>query len=153
MNPLTPGGPPMTLSRSKSLLTALAALALSPIAFAHDGPNADHLKAPPDALAVTAAVTTGSGPNTYQSGANWCQTTTGQVELGSATHGGIVVDKAGLIYISMDGGPHGILVYSPDGKMVRGIADKYTGIHGLNINDENGEQFIYGAWLKGKEAI
>ena len=45
----------------------------------------------------------------------------------------------------MDGGPHGIMVYSPDGKMVRGIADKYTGIHGLMINEEKGEEFLYGA--------
>ena len=134
----------MKLDR-KSLSAALAALVLSPIAFAHDGPAADHLKAPPDALSITAAVTTGSGVNTYQSVANWCQTPVGKVELGSPTHGGVVVDKAGLIYISMDGGPHGILVYGADGKMVRGIVDKDTGIHGLCINEENGEEFIYGA--------
>src|SRR6202000_2087376 len=46
-----------------------------------------------------------------------------------------------------------ILVYGADGKMVRGIADKDTGIHGLCINTENGEEFLYGAWLKGNEAV
>lgn len=138
----------MKLART-SLSAALAALVFSPLAFGHDGPGAEHRSAPPDALSVTAAVVTGSGVNTYQSVANWCQTPTGKVELGSATHGGVVVDKAGLIYISMDGGPHGLLVYGADGKMVRGIADKYTGIHGLNINEENGEEFIYGARNRG----
>ncbi len=135
----------MNVTHRKSWLTAIAALALSPLALAHNGPESEHLQPPPDALSITALVTSGSGVNTYQSVPNWCQTPTGRVDLGSPTHGGVVVDKAGLIYISMDGGPHGILVYGADGKMVRGIADKYTGIHGLMINDENGEQFLYGA--------
>jgi hypothetical protein len=135
------------------LACALGALALAPFAVAHDGPASEHLQPPADALAITAAVTTGSGTNTYQSVANWCQVPDNKPELGSPTHGGVAVDKAGLIYFSMDGGPHGIMVYTPEGKMVHGIADKYTGIHGLMINEESGEEFIYGAWLKGKEAI
>lgn len=132
----------------KSLLRSsfvACALAAAPFAFGHDGTAADHSNAPADALSVTAAVTTGSGANTYTSVPNWCQTPTGKAELGSPTHGGVIVDKAGLIYVAMDGGPDGFLVYSADGKFVKGIAPKYTGMHGVWLNVENGEEFIYAA--------
>jgi hypothetical protein len=138
--------PTMTFAHRKTLLAALLAAGFAGSAlFAHNGPDSEHLAPPKDALCVTADVRTGTGANTYQSVANWCQIPGGKVDLGSPTHGGVAVDKAGNIYFSMDGGPHGILVYAPDGKMVRGIADKYTGIHGLMINEEKGEEFLYGA--------
>jgi hypothetical protein len=127
----------------------MVVLLAGPQVLAH--PDSDG-QAPPDSLAVTTVIKTGSGENTYQSVANWCQIPEGRTNLGS-THGGVVVDKQGLIYFSMEQGPHGILVYSADGKLVRGMADKYLGIHGLCINDENGEQFIYAAHLAGREAL
>lgn len=143
----------MSASRSRLKTAALASLLAAPLCLAHMGPEAEHSGAPKDALCVTAAVRTGVGANTYVSVPNWCEIPGGKPDLGSPTHGGVVVDKSGNIYFTMDGGPHGILVYTPDGKFVRGIADKHTGIHGLCINEENGEEFLYGAWLKGKEAL
>ena len=128
-----------------------AALLLSTLALAHDG---DHsLAPPPDALCVTAQVRSGEGAFTYQSVANWCQLPDNRPDLGSPTHGGVVVDKEGNIYFTMDGGPHGIMEYSPDGKQIRAFADKFVGIHGLCLNEENGEQFLYGAHLKGRQAV
>ena len=127
-----------------------AGLALGSVVLAH--PGHDGLAAPPDALCVTAVVRTGSGENTYQSVANWCQVPEGRQNLGS-THGGVLVDKDGNIYFSMDQGPEGILVYSPDGKLLRSFADKFVGIHGMCLNDEDGEQFIYAAHLKGRQAV
>jgi len=132
-------------------LIALAAIALSPLALAHDG---DHLgDAPPDARGVTHQVIAGEGANTYQSVPNWCQMPEGRKNLGS-THGGVVVDKKGNIYFSMDTGPDAILVYGPDGKMIKGIggADLLK-IHGVCLNEENGEEFIYGAHLGGARAV
>lgn len=121
------------------------------VAPAHDG---DHtMPAPPDAKCVTEKVRAGSGANTYESVPNWCQIPGGKPDLGSPTHGGVVVDKQGNIYFSMDGGPHGILVYTPDGKQVRAFADKFVGIHGMCLNEETGEQFLYGAHLAGKQAV
>ena len=133
-------------------LIALAAIALSPFALAHDG---DHsaADAPPDARGVTHQVIAGEGANTYQSVPNWCQMPEGRKNLGS-THGGVVVDKKGQIYFSMDTGPDAILVYGPDGKMIKGIggADLLK-IHGMCLNEENGEEFIYGAHLGGARAV
>ena len=123
------------------------------IALAHLGPDSEHLQAPPDALCITAEVRTGTGANVYEVVPNWCQVPDNKPDLGSPTHGGVFVDKDGLIYFTMDGGKQGIMVYSPEGKFVKSIADKYVGIHGVWLNTENGEQFIYGAWLKGKKAL
>jgi DNA-binding beta-propeller fold protein YncE len=129
-----------------ALLVAVAGVAL-----AHEG--VDHTHAPADALAVTHAVRVGEGDNTYESVPNWCQMPQGRQTLGP-THGGIVEDKEGNIYFTMDGGPNAILVYKPDGAFVRALGDeKLTGIHGLCINDENGEQFLYAAHLKGRQAL
>jgi sugar lactone lactonase YvrE len=127
---------------------ALAALT-SAVVLAH--PEAG-LPVPPDSAAVTSVIKTGSGDNSYQSVANWCQIPEGRKTLWS-THGGVVVDKQGLIYFTMNSDAPGILVYSADGKLVRGIAGNLTGIHGLCINEENGEQFLYGAHLSGSNAV
>src|SRR6185437_5209864 len=58
--PDQPGGTCMKMTHRKSWIAALAAIALSPVAFAHNGPETEHLQAPPDALSVTSAVTSGS---------------------------------------------------------------------------------------------
>src|SRR5689334_7685264 len=83
---------------------AASLLSLAPLALAHDGDHPAGLQPPPDAKGVTQLVIAGEGPNTYQSVPNWCQMPAGRQTLG-ATHGGVVVDKKGNIYFSMDGGP------------------------------------------------
>jgi DNA-binding beta-propeller fold protein YncE len=124
------------------------------LASAHEG--VDQSKAPPDAKSVTEAVVTGEGDNTYKALPKWCQIPENKPSLGP-THGGIVVDKAGNIYFSLDGGvdaaKNGLLVYKPDGTFIKGIAPGMTGMHGLAINEENGEEFIYAAHLAGKQAV
>src|SRR5437773_1144413 len=131
-----------TLHRTANALLVSAFL-FSPAAFAHDG---DHPNpAPPDAKSVTQQVLVGAGAETYQSVPNWCQLPPGRTNLGD-THGGVVVDKAGQIYFSMNSGDQAILVYGADGKMIKGIGGKdLVGIHGMCLNEENGEEFIYGA--------
>jgi sugar lactone lactonase YvrE len=133
-------------------LIALATLSLAPGCFAHEhGHHAE--EAPPDALSTTHEVVAGQGENTYKSVPNWCQLPEGRQNLGS-THGGVVVDKKGQIYFSMDGGDHGILIYGPDGKLIKGIGGKrLLGIHGMCLNEENGEEFIYAAHLGAKRAV
>src|SRR6476661_9977175 len=94
----------------------LAGAAWVSVACGHDAP--DSVEPPPDAACVTSQVRSGTGENTYQSVPNWCQIPEGRKNLGS-THGGVVVDKKGQIYFSMDGGPDAILVYGADGKMIK----------------------------------
>jgi DNA-binding beta-propeller fold protein YncE len=57
-------------------------------------------------------------------------------------HGGAVIDRAGNIYISTDT-DRGIVVFSKDGKYVRAFGP--TRIHGLELRNENGTEYIYAA--------
>ena len=57
-------------------------------------------------------------------------------------HGGLVVDKAGNVYVTTDTG-RGIVVFSPSGKFLRAFGP--TRIHGLELREENGVEYIYGA--------
>src|SRR3954471_8423686 len=57
-------------------------------------------------------------------------------------HGGVVIDKAGNIYVTTDT-PRGIVVFSSEGKFLRAVGP--TKIHGLEIREENGKEYIYGA--------
>ena len=124
------------------------------VALGHGVGNHGHDAPPPaDARATTHVVWAGEGANTYRSVANWCALPAGRQNLG-ATHGGVVVDKKGNIYFSMDSGDQGILVYGPDGKLIKGVGGKeLVGIHGMCLNEENGEEFIYAAHLKAKRAV
>lgn len=126
--------------------TILMGLALS--ATAHD----DALTGKPhDGAAVTHAVRTGSGIEMYESVPNWCQLPPGQTEIGN-THGAIVVDRAGNIYINSDT-KRSIMVYTPDGQFVRSFGEDFVAIHGMALHQEGGEEFIYAAHLGGAQAV
>src|SRR5687768_6315000 len=57
-------------------------------------------------------------------------------------HGGVVLDKAGNIYVTTDT-KRGIVIFSPDGKFLR--TNGPTRIHGLEVREENGVEYIYAA--------
>ncbi len=65
-------------------------------------------------------------------------------------HGGTVIDKAGTIYVTTDT-ERGIVVFSPQGKFLRAVGP--TRIHGLEIREENGTEYIYGARPNDHEVI
>jgi DNA-binding beta-propeller fold protein YncE len=57
-------------------------------------------------------------------------------------HGGAVIDRAGNIYVSTDT-PRGIIVFSPAGEFLKACGP--TRVHGLEIRQENGREYIYAA--------
>ena len=67
-----------------------------------------------------------------------------------ACHGGLVIDKTGSIYVTTDT-ERGILVFSPAGKFLRAVGPSH--IHGLEIREENGEEYIYAARPRQHEVI
>ena len=67
------------------------------------------------------------------------ETTPGGQPIG-ACHGGAAIDKAGNIYVTTDT-ERGILVYNSAGKFQKAVGP--TRIHGLEIRDENGTEYIY----------
>ena len=57
-------------------------------------------------------------------------------------HGGVVIDKAGNIYVSTDT-ERGLVVFSPQGKFLRAVGP--IRIHGLELKSEKGGEYIYAA--------
>lgn len=68
------------------------------------------------------------------------------------THGGVVIDDAGLVYSNTDTA-RSIMVHAPDGSFVRSLASGYPGIHGMAIREEDGQEYIYAAHLAGKQVL
>lgn len=64
------------------------------------------------------------------------------------THGGVVSDKAGNIYVSTQS-DSGILVYDESGKFLRSIANTYPGIHSLQHSTEESVEYFYATVHKG----
>ena len=92
----------------------------------------------------------GCGEMTFDTVPGWGLGADGKSVVGP-THGGVVVDKAGLIYTSA---LRGVYVFSPDGQIVnRFIGPDYEAIHDIEIREEEGEEYIYGARNVAGEAI
>ncbi|HEY0550512.1 MAG TPA: 6-bladed beta-propeller [Verrucomicrobiae bacterium] len=70
-------------------------------------------------------------------------------QLGSC-HGGVVIDKAGNIHVTTDT-RRGIVVFSPDGKFLR--TNGPARIHGLELREENGQEYIYAARPSDHEVL
>src|SRR6266480_6762703 len=65
-------------------------------------------------------------------------------------HGGVVMDKAGNIYVTTDT-KRGIVVFSPDGKFLRAVGP--TRIHGLEVREEKGVEYLYCARPADHEVV
>ncbi len=137
------------MQKARALIFLTAAAVLTASVFAHEPGDGPEPK-PRDDTQDTVPVVTGSGANTFQTVPDWGHIP-GKINIGP-THGAVVIDKAGLIYTSTDSA-RGIYVFKPDGTLVTTLAAEFTGIHGMNIREENGEEFIYAAHLKGKQAL
>ena len=104
---------------------------------------------PPASTAARAAgakLKTGNGAWTYEVVSNWGQLPPGKSFGG--THGAIATDKAGHLYVSTQS-ETGILVYSPDGVLIRTIANEYPEVHSIFYAQESGEEFLYTTVQKG----
>jgi DNA-binding beta-propeller fold protein YncE len=67
-----------------------------------------------------------------------------------ACHGAALIDKAGNIYVTTDT-PRGIVVFTPDGKFKRAFGPSH--IHGAEIREEGGVEFIYAARPQSHEVV
>ena len=98
----------------------------------------------------TSAVRTGSGIMTFDTIPAWGLGPDGKSVLGP-THGSVVIDKAGNIYTSAN---KGVVVFNPDGKVVRSFVDEeHSSLHDMEIREEDGVEYIYGARNKGGVGI
>src|SRR5262249_41443837 len=93
-----------------------------------------------------ASLVTGNGEWTYEVISGWGTLPVG-VNFGG-THGAVAQDNAGNIYISTQS-VTGVLVYSPEGHMLRTIAAAYPEIHSLVHAIEDGKEYFYATVQKG----
>lgn len=102
------------------------------------------------AQAQTEPVRMGCGIMTFDTVPGWGLRPDGQSALGP-THGSVVIDRAGNIYTSAK---KGVVVFSPDGKVVHSYegAD-YSNIHDMELHEEEGTEYIYGARNQDAEGI
>ncbi len=105
-------------------------------------------------LPLTAAeikpVRMGCGIMTFDTAPGWGLDDSGQSQIGS-THGSVVVDSKGQVYTSSN---LGIFVFTPDGMLVRRhLGGDFTGLHDMEIRNEEGRDFLYGARNVAGEGI
>ena len=92
----------------------------------------------------------GAGLMTFDTVPGWGLTADGKSAIGP-THGGVIVGKDGTIYTSAD---KGVIAFSPDGKVTREFpGEPYTKLHDIEIRDENGTEYLYGARNANAEGI
>jgi DNA-binding beta-propeller fold protein YncE len=65
-------------------------------------------------------------------------------------HGGVVLDKAGNIYVTTDT-ERGVVVFSSAGRFLRAAGP--TRIHGLEVREENGTEYLYCARPSDHEVV
>ena len=92
----------------------------------------------------------GSGGMTFDTVPGWGLGPKGESQLGS-THGGVVVSKTGEVFVSAN---KGVVVFSPTGKKLREyVGAEYMMMHDIEIREEDGVEFIYGARNKNREGV
>ena len=97
-----------------------------------------------------APVRMGAGEMTFDTVPGWGLRPDGVSPLGP-THGGVVVDKMGNIYTSAQAG---IFVFSPEGKVIHTyLGPEYSNCHDIEIREEEGVEYIYGARNNDAEGI
>src|SRR5271154_7443285 len=101
------------------------------------------------AAIVLASTTAFAAELKYSNTPNFFEQNPGGKPIGPC-HGGTVIDKAGNIYVTTDT-ERGIIVFSPEGKFMRAFGP--TRIHGLELRNENGVEYIYGARPSDHEVL
>ncbi len=84
----------------------------------------------------------GAGAHVYEWVPDWLRLPDGQAELGN-THGEVVVDRAGNLYINTDT-EQAVMVFAPDGTHLRSWGAEFAnGLHGMCLVEEDDGEFLY----------
>lgn len=93
----------------------------------------------------------GVEPHRYVWVHDWLQVPGGG-DLGN-THGEIVVDRSGLLYLNTDT-ERAVMVYRPDGSFVRAWGSEFAnGLHGMCLADEGGRQVLWFTHFNRHEVV
>jgi hypothetical protein len=103
-------------------------------------------------LAVTTLVATVTAALDFTAIGNWPSLPQGKAQIGNM-HGDIAVSSAGDVYVSVQDPQGGLQVYAEDGRFLRTIASAPPDVHGFVIRLQSDGEFIYGARMRGQEAL
>ena len=90
----------------------------------------------------------GHGTHRYRVIADWGKLNASQYPIVNCH--AMVQTKDGLLHTLCDGVRNNFLIYDKSGKLVKSWGTEYPGAHGLEVFDENGEEFFYiadGGWM------
>ena len=132
------------VKQSQSRRAFLAAAGAT--AFTSVVPAGAYAKEAPKHVTPSETLLTGNGEFTYEVVTAWGSLPTGTTFGG--THGAIAQDKAGNIYVSTQS-TTGILVYSPDGRLLKTIASAFPEVHSMVHAEEDGVEYFYTTVQKG----
>jgi len=100
--------------------------------------------------ATVKPVRMGKAPMIFETVPGWGLDANGKSQLGS-THGGVVVDKAGNVFVSAN---KGVVVFDTNGRKLREyLTFQHTSLHDIEIREEDGVEYIYGARNRHKQGI
>src|SRR5215213_7757323 len=84
--------------------------------------------------------------------AAWPTLRPGTTQIGNM-HGDVAVSSAGEVYVSVQDPAGGLQVYADDGTFLRTITSAPPDLHGFVIRQQSDGEFIYGARMRGQEAL
>lgn len=90
-----------------------------------------------------------AGPHRYEWQADWAQIPPTESSRRGWAHPGMAVDKTGHILTFHQGDPR-LLVFNPDGSLVRSVDTNLTEGHGLTLVEEVGVEYLWIADSGGK---
>lgn len=96
---------------------------------------------------TTQPVASPDGPPHWEAAPGWAQ---GPSDFGP-THGGLAFDRAGRLWAGTDG-PHGIVAFSPEGRVVAEIP-ALSGAHALLVREVDGEERLVVAHLREHRVV
>ena len=132
--------PNQTSRRAFLAAAGATAFALASPASAHPAAKESDMPAQPQLLI------TGNGEWTYEVVPAWGALPSG-VAFGG-THGAVAQDKTGNIYVSTQS-TTGVLVYAPDGHLIKTIAGAFPEVHSIFYAEEGGTEYFYTTVQKG----
>ncbi len=132
----------MVFFRARRMAVATGVLALAVAAV---------VAATSSSLAAPTKIILGEGKHKYEWIAGWAKLPTGMT-FGN-THGGIVVDSRGRIYMNTDT-ENAVIVFDRDGKFIKTWGKDFKGgTHGMAIGKDNGQEVLFLGHIGRNEVV
>lgn len=103
-------------------------------------------------ILFAASVATVAAALEFTAVADWPRLPPGQTQIGNM-HGDVAVSSAGEVYVSVQDPQGGMQVYGDDGTYLRTLTAAPPDFHGFVIRLQSDGEFIYGARMRGQEAL